>query len=325
MFSQTLKSALQQEVVGQSYAINAVVRGVTRLMSGMTPRERSWCVELFIGPRGTGRAHLIRTLGRVLHHGECALTVNGSSAGQPDPWAWFCRQLVPLVGAPRAPGRPPTLLLIQDLEDARPELYPALARFLETGRLLMPDGRQAELANCMVFLTSGLCTDRILDTQIGFSNHLEEDAALGAIAEVCRVEAERRFGTDLVSQVDDLVVFRRLEKEHLARILERHAARLNRWLEQRGIRSTLAESARAFLLECGSHQANLGAHDLILAHRNEVEFPLADLLISGRLARGAHVAVEHRPDEEHLHFTVSRGDEDVALTAPEDVLRIPVA
>ncbi len=104
MFSETLKENLKQHVVGQPYAIHSVVRGVTRLLSGMTPYERSWCTYLFIGPPSTGRACLVRPLARALNGDENVLTVCCKPTLHSDPWQSFVQQLAPLVGVPHAHG-----------------------------------------------------------------------------------------------------------------------------------------------------------------------------------------------------------------------------
>ena len=93
MFSESLRNALQQEVVGQPDAIRAVVRGVTRLSSGLTPRERSWCAYLFIGPPGTGRGHLVRTLGRKRAY-EVIVTGEKISAEKCLQWG-LCNRVAP--------------------------------------------------------------------------------------------------------------------------------------------------------------------------------------------------------------------------------------
>jgi len=140
MFSETIRRALLREVAGQPHAVQSVVRGVTRVLSGLTPTERSWCAYLFIGPPGTGRAHLVRSLARVLHGSEKIITVNCNPGGQADPWLWFVQQLAPAFTGqehtPPANGpRPPHIILVQDLERAPKEFFPVLARTLETGQL----------------------------------------------------------------------------------------------------------------------------------------------------------------------------------------------
>ena len=312
MYSEAIKDALTSEVVGQPQAIDRVVRGVTRLVSGLTPVERNWCAYLFIGPPGTGRAHLVRVLSRILHGDETLFTVNCNAGGHADPWSWFVHQLAPLFarqGAlPHAAERhSPDILLVQDLECARKEFFPMLARVLETGQLSLGGGRRGLLNNCLVFVTSGLCTDEILKTsRIGFTSASAEEGgeARDNVVDICRTEAEKTFGLDFLAQLDDLIVFRQLEEEHLGGVLDRHFARMSRWLAQCGVRCDLEPAARSFLLEGGNRRVKLGAGDLILAHRQEVEFPLADLLVSGQLAPGRCVVVDRVPGEAHLHFTV---------------------
>jgi ATP-dependent Clp protease ATP-binding subunit ClpB len=328
MFSDILREALLSEVVGQPHAVNSVVRGVTRLVSGLMPPERSWCAYLFMGPPGTGRAHIVRTLARILHGDETVFTLNCNPGVHPDPWLWFVQQLTPLFAVPetRAHARTPRILLIQDLECARKEFHPMLARLLETGRVVLPDGRLGRLDDSMIFLTTGLCTREILDeaSGIGFSGASLKEVdqhEKDAIVKTCRAEAESAFGLELLAQLDNLVVFRKLEDKHLASVLERHFARMSRWLALRGIECTLTPAAHAFLLERGRSQTLLGARNLLLAHRREVEFPMADLLVSRQLEGGVRVTVDRRPDDDHLHFTVIAGDGLRAGTAPKQDMR----
>jgi ATP-dependent Clp protease ATP-binding subunit ClpC len=167
LFSVEIQGALSSDVVGQPRAVESVVRGVTRLLSGLTPVERTWCAYLFIGPTGTGRAHLVRTLARILHGREAVFTLDCNPGGRPDWWSWFVEQLTPLFakcGLDAASGRPtvPNILVARDLECAPKAFYPTLASLLETGELALPGGRRGRLGDSLVFLTSGLCTEQIL-------------------------------------------------------------------------------------------------------------------------------------------------------------------
>jgi len=328
MYSEALKETLGHEVVGQPRAVDAVVRGVTRLVSGLTPVERSWCAYLFLGPPGTGRAHLARTLARVL--GQGLLTLDCDPSGHADWWGWFVEQLVPLFArqehrrvAGAAPE--PSLVLLRDLECAPKPFFPTLAGFLETGELALPGGRRGVLSNTLVFLTSGLCAAEILDTsRLGFSassSHQNGGESEDSLLTTCVTEAEKTFGLDLLAQVDDMVIFRRLEPEHLAHVLDRHFARMSRWLAQRGIQCALDPTARTFLLQSGALRPWRGARDLVVAHREQVEFPLADLLLSERLPPGSGVVIDHREREPHLHFTLdaSTGAGFTPAQAPVEV------
>jgi ATP-dependent Clp protease ATP-binding subunit ClpB len=125
---------------------------------------------------------------------------------------------------------------------------------------------------------------------------------------------EQQFGQDLLSRLDGLVLFHRLQEEHLAEILSRRLERLNRYLQTRGFQATLSDAARDFLVERGRRDLRTGALDLIRAHQRLVEFPLADLLVSGRIPEGASVRIERRADEDQLHFTVLEPEQ--ATTRP---------
>jgi ATP-dependent Clp protease ATP-binding subunit ClpA len=216
MFSEQLRSALAREVVGQPAAINTVVRGVTRLVSGMTPHERGWCAYLFLGPPGTGRAHLVRSLARILHGEETVISVNCNAGGQPDPWSWFVQQLTPLFASragqqPEAGPRAPTIVLVQDLECAHKDFFPLLARTLETGQVQLPGGQRGRFEDCLLVFTTGLCAREILDQTAGFgfpsAPAPEDDAEGDPLLDTCRAEAEQTFGLDLLAQFDNLVLF----------------------------------------------------------------------------------------------------------------------
>ena len=156
-------------------------------------------------------------------------------------------------------------------------------------------------------MTSGLCTREILDeaSPIGFTGTPDEDEEKDRIYKLCHDKAEQQFGGDLVGRLDGLIVFHRLGEEHLTEILDRRVLRLNQWLAPRGFQCKLLPEAKAFLLERGRHDLRRGTRDLIRAHRRFVEFPLADLMVSGRIPPGGLVVIGRVADEEHLHFTVN--------------------
>ena len=316
MYSDTIKSALEKQVVGQSAAVSSVVRGVTRLVSGMMPRERSWCAYMFMGPTGTGKSHVIQALARTLHGDERRLVVDSSAFVHGDPWIALSAQLAPMFmrqqgGFPygAVEATPLSIIQIDYIERGTKEMAKAVRSLLETGHVMLPDGHRGSLRNCLVFLTSGLCSREILDEapRIGFTGTLEEDGEASEhdrVFDQCLAQAEENFGSDLVGRLDSLVIFHRLEEHDLAQILDRRIARLNRWLATRGFQCELQPEARAFLQERGRRDLRKGARDLVRAHRRFIEFPLADLLLSGRIPHGGVVVVDRKDGEEHLDFRV---------------------
>ena len=324
MFSEMIRDALEREVVGQEEAVNSVARGLTRLASQLTPAERSWCAYLLMGPAGTGRGHLVRTVARVLHGCEDVLTINCRLGGLVDPWVDFLRRLEPLAAPASGPlpggVRAPRLILVQDLERAPKEVFPQLAYLLESGQETL-GGSSLRLDGCMLFFTTGLCSDQILDeARIGFPGTARDGT--GGMQRICLEESEKVFGRELMGQLDDLVVFHQLDADRLSEVLDRHFARMERWLEERGIHCVLGSEARSFLLGSADEERRSGAHQLVRIHRDEVEFPIADLLLSGALDRGDRISIDHRGEEPHLHFSVdeSRG----RASGASEVLEIPV-
>jgi len=203
-----------------------------------------------------------------------------------------------------------SIIHLEYLERAPREVAKTLAVALETGQVQLPGGRRGSLRDCLVFITTTLCSAEILDEapRIGFTVTVDDEEASTEQARVfreCRTKAEQQFGEDLVGRLDGLVMFHRLQEEHLSQVLDRRLHRLNRYLLARGFQAVLAPEARDYLVERGRRDLRMGALDLIRTHQRLVEFPLADMLISGRIPPGATVRIERRPEEEHLHFTVS--------------------
>jgi ATP-dependent Clp protease ATP-binding subunit ClpA len=328
MFSQGIQATLEREVVGQADAIHNVVQGVTRLASGLMPRERKWCAYMFLGPSGTGKTQLIQTLGKALHgEGGGLYVADCTHYAHHDAWFSFVSQLLPMFHVPEVHenalvlgARPLSIVLVEYLERGRKELSKALAAALETGRIPLPGGRQGSLNGCLVFLTTTLCSREILEEgpRIGFQAvaDAEIEGERERIYRLCHAQAVEQFGDDLLGRLDALVVFHRLQQDHLVHILERRFARMARWLEQWGIHCELSEAARAFLVARGGLDLKFGARDFVRAHRRFVEFPLADLLVSGGLPPGSAVVVDRLHDEGQLHLTVSR--QPAAASSPRE-------
>jgi len=313
MFSDVLKAALEIEIAGQPAAIASAVRGTTRVMSGLTPRERSWCAYMFMGPSGTGKTQLVRTLAKTLHgEGRGLVIADCTPFVQGDPWMAFAAQLAPMFSQPRLEdggallhAAPLSVLLVEYLERGRKEISKALTAALDTGRLALPGGRLGSLNQCLIFVTTSLCSREILEvsSRIGFQGGaaIEEDR----VSKTCRAEAEEHFGEDLVNRLDGLVVFHRLLDEHFGEILDRRFDRMNRWTCERGFTCELLPAAREFLLSGARGDAKLGARELVRVFRRFLEFPVADLMVSSRIPTPGLVIIDHVQGEEHLHFTVT--------------------
>jgi ATP-dependent Clp protease ATP-binding subunit ClpC len=336
MFSDIVKAALEAEVIGQPRAVHGVVRGVTWAASGMSRDDGPLCTYMFMGPSGTGKTHLVEVLARTLHGDSRRMAVADCTySGQGDPWTSFVAQFANLFAVPRPDdpwsvleAPPLSILLIEYLERARPEVIKTLAAALETMQLTLPEGRRGSLRNCLVFITSALCSREILDAagaRIGFSGSGEDETEQARIYKQCSDAAHQQYGTNMMARMDDLIVFHRLQESHKAEILDRLIATLNAWLRPRKLRCEVHPEAREFLLERGRRNLAMGARELLRAHRRFVEFPLADLVISGRVPAEGLVVVDHRPPEKNLHFTVSEEALDPRGGQGHDVREVPLS
>jgi ATP-dependent Clp protease ATP-binding subunit ClpA len=336
MFSDVLKAALEQEIAGQPAAIASAVRGTTRVMSGLTPRERSWCAYMFMGPSGTGKTQLVRTLAESLHgEGRGLFIADCTHFVHSDPWTAFATQLAPMFSRPRIiedggavlHAEPFSVLLIEYLERGRKEIGKALTSALDTGRVALPGGRLGSLEGCLVFVTTSLCSSEILEEspRIGFQGAGGAPFEDDRISKTCRTHAEEEFGEDLVNRLDGLVVFHRLLDEHLGDIFDRRFDRMNRWIGERGLHCELQPAARSFLLAHSRGDAKLGARELVRVFRRFLEFPVADLMISRRIPPGGLLIIDHVPGEAHLHFTVTQDTRPAAVPPGQHVAReVPV-
>lgn len=307
MISARLKCDLEADVVGQPRAVDALVRSATIALSGLAKDAAPLATFLFIGPSGTGKSHVARALCRRLHGGEARLIVADCSqlAGR-EPGERLARMLAPCFG-PRADvargilALPPlTIMLFERLERARPELVTSVLSAIETGGFVLPDGDRGSLCGAIVLLTSNLCAREIWEAgrqEIGFSSAALDlaDHERARVYRQCAGAAERAWGPELLGQLDDIIVFHPLRREHLPHVLARLTRRLEAELGQPSLTFSIEPSAESFLLERTEPFLRHGAWALVRAFRRFVVFPLADLIATRRPASGTSVVVDRDP------------------------------
>lgn len=305
LLSLSIQRALEREVVGQPRAVQALVRSVIIAHSDLSGREAPVGMFLFLGPSGTGKTHIARSLARVLHGDtERLAVVDCVQLEQQDDWQELVRQISPYFRYP-VPGygeqvramAPLSVLLVEHLEAVRSEFAQALVAALETGRVALPDGASGSLRGCVVLLTSRLCAREIYGEdrqEIGFSPGSGEMEAgeRARIYDSCCESVELAWGNDFLGHLDDLIIFHRLQERHLPQILERFVTELNRQLAEQRVRVELGGAATRFLLERGARFLRHGAWYMGKVFRRFVLFPTADLASSDRLRPGSRISVE---------------------------------
>ncbi|GBC86971.1 Chaperone protein ClpB [bacterium HR12] len=288
-----LEEALHRRVVGQDEAVTAVANAIRRSRAGLSDPHRPIGSFLFLGPTGVGKTELARTLAEYLFDDERAMVRIDMSEYQE-------RHTVSrLVGAP--PGyvgyeeggqlteairrRPYSVILLDELEKAHPDVFNVLLQLLDDGRLTDGHGRTVDFRNTVVIMTSNL------------GSHLFQDPALSPEERKRQVlEAVRAaFRPEFVNRIDEILVFSPLGREEIERIVDLQVARLAERLAERKLTLRLTEAARAWLADKGYEPA-FGARPLRRVIQRHLQDPLALKLLSGEVREGDEVEVDATPE-----------------------------
>ena len=299
-----LESALHARVVAQDEAVTAVANAVRRARAGLADPNRPNGSFLFLGPTGVGKTELCRTLAEVLFDSEDAMVRVDMSEYMEK------HSVARLIGAPpgyvgyeeggqlteRLRRRPYSLILLDEIEKAHPDVFNILLQVLDDGRLTDGHGRTVDFRNAVLVMTSNLGSSRVQSlTSAG-----REDEIRTAVME----EVERQFRPEFINRIDDVVVFSPLKKEDMAAIAEIQLARLRSRLEEQDLCFEIEPQALAALVEQG-YDPVFGARPLKRAIQRALENPLSAALLEGRFVSGQTICVSH--DGDGMHFAAVDG------------------
>jgi ATP-dependent Clp protease ATP-binding subunit ClpB len=286
-------------VVGQEEAVHSVVNAIRRSRAGLQDPNRPIGSFIFLGPTGTGKTELARSLAELLFDDENALVRVDMSEYQER------HTVARLIGAP--PGyigydeggqlteavrrRPYAVVLFDEIEKAHPEVFNLLLQLLDDGRLTDSQGRTVDFKNTIVIMTSNL----------GSSYILEVAAVDAEVERRVRELLRSHFRPEFLNRIDDIVVFHALSREQLKAIVEIQLGRLRQLLSARRISLELSENAKDLLAAAGDDPA-FGARPLKRLLQHRVADPLALEILQGRIQDGDHVVVDTSGDE--LTFTL---------------------
>jgi ATP-dependent Clp protease ATP-binding subunit ClpC len=306
-----IEQELHKYVVGQEEAIEAIAHAVRRSRAGIKDPRRPIGSFIFLGPTGVGKTLLGRALAEFMFGDENALV-------QLDMSEYMEKFNVSrLVGAP--PGyvgyeeggqltekirrRPYAVILLDEIEKAHPDVFNLLLQVLEEGRLTDSFGRKVDFRNCIVIMTSNVGAE-ILRKQgsLGFvaqSSDMDYQQMKSRLLE----EIKRTFKPEFLNRIDDVIVFRPLEKNDLYAIVEIQMAEVQERLNDQKIKLALDQAAKDFLIEKGFDPV-FGARPLKRTIQRYVEDPLAEEIISRRIGEGSTVQVTREKDKPELSFKV---------------------
>ncbi|WP_082013796.1 ATP-dependent Clp protease ATP-binding subunit [Microbacterium hominis] len=316
-----LEAELGKRLIGQKDAVKSVSDAVRRSRAGISDPNRPTGSFLFLGPTGVGKTELAKALAEFLFDDERAMVrIDMSEYGEK-------HSVARLVGAP--PGyigyeqggqlteavrrRPYSVVLLDEVEKAHPEVFDILLQVLDDGRLTDGQGRTVDFTNTILILTSNLGSPILIDPTLTLAQKREQVMALVRTA----------FRPEFLNRLDDIVMFQALSQDDLAQIVELSVDSLQRRLRDRRLTLGVTPDARAWLAERG-YDPIFGARPLRRLIQSEIQDRLAMALLSGGVRDGDLVRVDVAADGSSLVLTSAGAapDEgaDAAASDDDDVI-----
>nr|AGS53018.1 ClpB protein [uncultured bacterium contig00031] len=283
-----LEKVLEKRVVGQDEALAAVADAIRRNKAGLSDAARPLGSFLFLGPTGVGKTELAKTLADFLFNDEKALTrIDMSEYGEK-------HSVSRLIGAP--PGyvgyeqggqlteavrrRPYSVILFDEIEKAHLEVFNVFLQILDDGRLTDGQGRIVDFKNVIIIMTSNLGSDLILEAK-------DTKTIRDSLTELLK----QSFRPEFLNRIDETVIFNRLGKNEIGKIVDIQLTRLAERLAERKITLCLTDAARALLAERG-YDPMFGARPLKRTIQSDLENPLAKRIIAGTFREGDNVTAD---------------------------------
>jgi ATP-dependent Clp protease ATP-binding subunit ClpB len=288
-----LENELGRRLIGQKAAVKSVSDAVRRTKAGISDPDRPTGSFLFLGPTGVGKTELAKSLAEFLFDDEKAMVrIDMSEYGEK-------HSVSRLLGAP--PGyigyeeggqlteavrrRPYSVVLLDEVEKAHPEVFDVLLQVLDDGRLTDGQGRVVDFKNVILILTSNLGSQFLIDPELNGAQKHE-----GVMAMV-----RGHFKPEFLNRLDDIVIFSALDRSELGQIVELNIDRLSKRLEQRRLQLAVTPAARQWLADKG-YDPIYGARPLRRLMQQQIDDKLANLLLAGTIHDGSLVRVDVAED-----------------------------
>jgi ATP-dependent Clp protease ATP-binding subunit ClpC len=308
-----MRDGLHRRIVGQDEAIEALTHAIQRSRAGLKNLRRPVGSFLFLGPTGVGKTETAKALAEFLFGDENALVrIDMSEYSEKF-------TVSRLVGAP--PGyvgyneggqlsekvrrRPYSVVLLDEIEKAHPDIFDTLLQVLEDGRLTDATGRTVDFRNTVVIMTSNVGTREIATAKtLGFQRTGGGEISYAVMKEKVLAETKRIFNPEFLNRIDETVVFHSLTNEDLKNIVEILLRESSENLKSRDLTLKFGDAAKEFLVKVGYDPA-YGARPLRRAVQVHVEDPLSEEILRGNISDGSEVLVEPDEKNERLQFTVA--------------------
>ena len=311
-----LKMELQlaERVIGQAEAVTAVSTAVRRSRAGLQDPNRPIGSFMFLGPTGVGKTELTKALAEYLFDDETALVRMDMSEYMEK------HSVARLIGAP--PGyvgydeggalteavrrRPYQVVLFDEIEKAHPDVFNVLLQVLDDGRLTDGQGRTVDFRNTLIIMTSNLGSEYLVGQAEGEDTSAVRDQVMAIV--------RSSFRPEFLNRVDEIILFHRLQRSEMGRIVDIQMQRLSRLLEDRKITLSLDDKARDWLAAKGWDPA-YGARPLKRTIQRAVQDPLAEMILAGQIHDGEAVAIS--ANDTGLTFNGQPAKAEPAATMPK--------
>lgn len=298
-----MENVLHERVIGQSEAVTAIAKAIRRGRAGLKDPKRPVGSFIFLGPTGVGKTELCKALAEAMFGDENAMLRLDMSEymekhtvskliGSPPGYVGFEEggQLTEKVRR-----KPYSVVLFDEIEKAHPDVFNMLLQILEDGRLTDSQGRTVDFKNTIIIMTSNVGARLITEKQssLGFNSENEnvEESEKKDIKELVTGELRKVFRPEFLNRVDDIIVFNKLNKDEIKQIAVKMLKTLENRLDKMNIKISFTDNAVSEIADKGFDE-NYGARPLRRAIQNEIEDPLSEQMLEGKVKDGAVVTCD---------------------------------
>lgn len=303
-----MENVLHERVIGQSEAVTAIAKAIRRGRVGLKDPKRPVGSFIFLGPTGVGKTELCKALAEAMFGDENAMLRLDMSEymekhtvskliGSPPGYVGFEEggQLTEKVRR-----KPYSVVLFDEIEKAHPDVFNMLLQILEDGRLTDSQGRTVDFKNTIIIMTSNVGARLITEKQssLGFNSENEnvEESEKKDIKELVTGELRKVFRPEFLNRVDDIIVFNKLNKDEIKQIAVKMLKTLENRLDKMNIKISFTDNAISEIADKGFDE-NYGARPLRRAIQNEIEDPLSEQMLEGKVKDGAVVTCDFADDQ----------------------------
>lgn len=318
-----MEPTLQSAVVGQNPAIAKLVKAIQRSRLGLKDPNKPIGVFMFLGPTGVGKTHLAKKLSEFLFDSaDTLIRIDMSEYMEKF-------SVSRLIGAPpgyvgyeeggqlteRVRRRPYSVVLLDEIEKAHPDVFNLLLQVMDEGRLTDSLGRRIDFKNTIVIMTSNIGTRQLKEfgSGVGF-NTREVDREYSH--SVLSKALNKAFSPEFLNRIDDVIIFETLDRDAIFKIIDIELAGFYRRIKGLGYSITISDEAKNFIASKGC-DVQFGARPLKRAIQKYLEDELAELLLSGKAAEGDEIIVDFNPDDKKIEAVVIKADSQPKLDNPE--------